>query len=137
MSWSLPKAWNAPDPEPPGAAFNPDWASPPGETIVDLLSERGRTQAELADRTHIKHVDDLMTGRAAITPDVADRLSRVLGSTPEFWLARDAQYQAAVKRQRAWRPPGRRSLCLFAWSPDGRRRARFQARRARALAVLG
>jgi HTH-type transcriptional regulator / antitoxin HigA len=30
--------------------FSPDWVSPPGDTIADVLQERDWTQAELAER---------------------------------------------------------------------------------------
>ena len=32
------------------APFAPDWVSPPGDTIADVLEERGWTQAEFARR---------------------------------------------------------------------------------------
>lgn len=40
--------------------FTPDWVSPPGDTIADLLEERDWTQAQLADRLgytkkHVSH----------------------------------------------------------------------------------
>ena len=31
--------------------FNPDWVSAPGDTIADILQERGLTVADLAERT--------------------------------------------------------------------------------------
>jgi len=31
-------------------SFQPDWVSPPGDTIADLLEEKGWTQAEFAQR---------------------------------------------------------------------------------------
>lgn len=82
--------------------FSPDWVSPPGDTIDDLLDERGWTQAQLAERTGFtrKHVNDLVRGRATITADTASRLSTVLGGPVQFWLTREAQYQAAIERQR-------------------------------------
>ena len=85
------------------STFAPDWISPPGDTIEDLLEERGWTKAEFAERTGFtaKHVNELVKGRVPITADAAERLSLVLGSTPDFWLVRDAQYQAARERQRA------------------------------------
>ncbi len=85
------------------STFTPDWISPPGDTIEDLLEERGWTKAEFAGRTGFtpKHVNELVKGRVPITPDAADRLSRVLGSTPEFWLRREAQYQADILRQKS------------------------------------
>jgi HTH-type transcriptional regulator / antitoxin HigA len=84
-------------------AFAPDWISPPGDTIEDLLEERGWTKAEFAERTGFtaKHVNELVKGRVPITPNAAERLSLVLGSTPDFWLVRDAQYRAALERRRA------------------------------------
>lgn len=84
-------------------AFAPEWISPPGETIADVLDERGWTQAELADRLGFtrKHVNDLVQGRSAMTPDAAERLATVLGSTTGFWLRREAQYRAAQEALRA------------------------------------
>ncbi|MEY4583455.1 MAG: hypothetical protein RL701_8158 [Pseudomonadota bacterium] len=82
-------------------AFSPDWVSPPGDTIAELLDEKGWDQAALADRmglTH-KHINDLVRGRAAISPDAAQRLSTVLGSTIEFWLTREAHYRATLQRR--------------------------------------
>ncbi len=82
-------------------AFAPDWISPPGETIDDLLDERHWTQAELAERAGFtrKHVNDLIKGRATITAETAGRLDRVLGGTSQFWLTREAQYRAALERR--------------------------------------
>lgn len=85
------------------STFNPDWISPPGDTIEDILDERGWTKAELAQRAGFtsKHVNELVKGRASISADAAERLSRVLGSSPDFWLVRDAQYQGGLERRRA------------------------------------
>jgi HTH-type transcriptional regulator / antitoxin HigA len=83
--------------------FDPEWVSPPGETIDDLLEEKGWTQAELALRIGYtkKHVNELVAGRAAITPETALRLESTLGSTAGFWLNREAQYREALLRRDA------------------------------------
>ena len=84
------------------APFAPDWVSPPGDTIADVLEERGWTQAELARRLGYteKHVSQLINGKAAITEDTASRLERVLGSTAGFWLRKEATYrEGGVKHQ--------------------------------------
>ncbi|MBS0607139.1 MAG: helix-turn-helix domain-containing protein [Verrucomicrobia bacterium] len=80
--------------------FNPDWYVPPGSTISDLLEEFGWTQAELANRTGFsrKHVNQLIKGIAPINQETALKLERVLGSTVEFWLKREAQYREALTR---------------------------------------
>lgn len=83
-------------------AFSPEWVSPPGDTIAHLLEERGWTQADLAQRLGFtpKHVNTLVQGEAVLSPDAAQRLATVLGSTAEFWLTREAQYRAALEQRR-------------------------------------
>jgi len=92
--------------------FTPDWVSPPGDTIADLLEERDWTQAQLAERLGYttKHVSQLINGKAPITEETAIKLERVLGSSAGFWLKREAQYRAQLakieqeKRLQAWMP---------------------------------
>lgn len=80
--------------------FSPDWISHPGETIADFLEELDWTQVELADRLGFstKHVSQLINGKASITSDTAIKLSQVLGSSVQFWLNREANYQADLAR---------------------------------------
>jgi HTH-type transcriptional regulator/antitoxin HigA len=86
----------------PEVGFAPDWISPPGDTIADRLEELGWKQTELAARTGFtpKHISELISGKASITAPTAELLSRVLGGSIDFWLAREAKYQAALERQR-------------------------------------
>lgn len=83
-----------------GAPFRPDWVSPPGETILDLIEEREWSQAELAQRLGFstKHLNQLIKGKAALSEDAALRLERVLGSTANFWLNREAKYREHLAR---------------------------------------
>lgn len=84
-------------------SFAPDWISPPGDTILDLVEERGWTQADLADRLGYsrKHVNQLVRGKASLSEDAALRLHRVLGGSVGFWLTREARYRerAAASRE--------------------------------------
>ena len=75
-----------------GAAFRPDWVSPPGDTILDLLEERDWTQQQLADRLgySLKHVNQLIKAKVPLTEDAAIRLQNVLGASVGFWLSREA-----------------------------------------------
>jgi HTH-type transcriptional regulator/antitoxin HigA len=75
--------------------------SPPGDTIADMIEERGWTRAELAKRLDVtpKHVNELLHGRASISPGTASALASVLGSSAEFWLNREAQYRARVEER--------------------------------------
>lgn len=85
--------------------FRPDWISPPGDTIADLLEERGWSQAELADRLGYtrKHVSLLINGKAPVTDDTALRLERVLGGQAGFWMTREAGFRAQRARLEAAR----------------------------------
>lgn len=85
----------APDADAP---FNPDWASPPGDTIVDLLEERGWTQQHLADLMGYatEQVSLLIDGKAPLTEEAALQLQNVFGIPARFWLTREAQYQVRL-----------------------------------------
>ena len=85
------------------ADFAPDWISAPGETIADLLEERGWSQTDFATRTGFttKHVHLLLQGKATISEDAALRLERVLGSSARFWLSLETQYREQLLRREA------------------------------------
>lgn len=80
--------------------FDPDWASPPGDTIVDTINERGWTQVQVANQLGIsrKHLNRLIRGEVALTDEMAIRLANVIGSTEQFWLRREARYRQQLAR---------------------------------------
>ncbi len=82
-------------------AYRPDAVSPPGETLEELLDERGMTQAELAERTGRpkKTINEIIQGKAALTPETAIQLERVLGVPANFWLTREQHYREFLARQ--------------------------------------
>jgi len=79
----------------------PNWISSPGETILDILEERGWSRSELAQRTGYtrKHIDQLVKGSASITEEAALKLEQVLGSTAGFWLNREALYRELIAKK--------------------------------------
>lgn len=95
------------------APFAPDWVSPPGDTILDLLEERGWTQQHLADRLgySLKHVNQLIKAKVPLTEDAAIRLQNVLGASVGFWLTREAQYRERVATQEA----AERQIAMVPW----------------------
>jgi addiction module HigA family antidote len=61
----------------------------PGEILSEhFLGERGIPIGRFAEETglHRKTVSAVLHGRARITAETAVRFSRVLDTTPEFWL---------------------------------------------------
>lgn len=97
----------------PGSAFAPDWVSPPGDTILDLLEERGWTQQQLADRLgfSLKHVNQLTKGKVPLSEDAAIRLQNVLGAPVGFWLTREAQY----RERAALQDTAQRNAAMVPW----------------------
>lgn len=85
------------------ATYRPDWVSPPGDTILDIIEERDWTQSELAQRLGYttKHVNQLIKGKVPLTEEAAIRLERVVGSTVGFWLSREAKYREHCARLHA------------------------------------
>lgn len=81
--------------------FVPDVAIPPGETIAEILEERGITQsdfAQLLGRTE-KNVSQLINGKAPIGHDLAIDLERVLGAPSSFWNNSESTYRDLLARQ--------------------------------------
>lgn len=61
----------------------------PGEILLEeFLKPFDMTQKELAERIGVSYprVNELVHGKRGVTPDTALRLSRLFGTTPEFWL---------------------------------------------------
>ncbi|MGH8680794.1 MAG: HigA family addiction module antitoxin [Burkholderiales bacterium] len=61
----------------------------PGEILrEDVLPALEMSQTELADRLGVSRltVSELLHGRRALSADMAVRLARLLGTTPESWL---------------------------------------------------
>ncbi len=82
--------------------FAPDYASPPGETIQEMLTTVGMTQSDLAKRMGrpVEQVNRLIRGHIAIEPKTALQLERTLGMSASFWLSLDAFYQEQRAREK-------------------------------------
>ena len=76
----------------------------PGEFLRETLEELGMTQAGFAAAIGISpmRVSHLLKGDRPVTAELALRLGRALGQTPQYWLNLQADYdlktaQAALK----------------------------------------
>ena len=81
--------------------YNPDFVTPPGETLLETLEVIGMTQAEFAERTGRpkKTVNEIIRGKAAITPETALQFEKVLGVPAGFWINREQSYQEWLARE--------------------------------------
>ncbi|MFC8641115.1 ImmA/IrrE family metallo-endopeptidase [Streptomyces globisporus] len=96
------------------AAGEPDYAVPPGATILEFLEDSGMTQREFALRADLstKHLNQLVKGIVSLSPDVAERLENVTGIKARFWNRLEADYQSTRKRLRESRDPERFRIWL-------------------------
>ncbi len=56
--------------------------------LLEFLEPLGLTQVELAQRIAVpfQRVNQIVKQKRAVTPDTALRFAQLLGTTPEFWL---------------------------------------------------
>lgn len=87
----------------PQSNWTPDWAVPPGDTLLEALQDRGMTQSELAHRMArpLKTVNEIIKGKAAITSETAIQLERALGISARFWTGLESNYRDTLARQEA------------------------------------
>jgi len=81
--------------------YDPTSVSPPGQTLRDILDERGITQSELAARMGRpeKTISEIVHGKTAITADTAIQLEYVLEVPASFWNNRESNYREYLARQ--------------------------------------
>jgi addiction module HigA family antidote len=76
----------------------------PGEVLSeDVLAELNMSGRQLANVLKVSpnRISEILRGRRAITADTALRLSRWLGTSPDFWLNLQQMYDLEVARMRA------------------------------------
>ena len=60
----------------------------PGEVLKDELEEMGLSQSALAEHINVlpKTINEICRGKRGISAEMAVKLSRALGASPQFWL---------------------------------------------------
>ena len=67
----------------------------PGEILKeDFLAPLGLTQVELAKalKTSFRTINEILNEKRSISPDMALRLARYFGTTPDVWIGLQADY---------------------------------------------
>lgn len=74
--------------------FTPNTVFSPGEFLLDELEERGITQSDFAEiiGRPLKTVNEIIKGKKSITPETANAIAAVFGTSPEMWLGLQADY---------------------------------------------
>ncbi|MBA3980726.1 MAG: addiction module antidote protein, HigA family [Alcanivorax sp.] len=67
----------------------------PGEVLMEeFMAPLGISQNRLARAMQVppRRINEIVHGQRAVTADTALRLARVLGTSPQFWLGLQADY---------------------------------------------
>ena len=80
--------------------FLPDYAIPPGETLLETIEALDMNQKELAVRIGIseKHIVDIVKGKGPITPETALKFEKALGVPASFWNNLERNYRDTLAR---------------------------------------
>lgn len=72
-----------------------------GEIIAGILEESNLGVRDLARALQMSPstVSRLLTGQAALTPEMAVKLAKVLGSTAEMWMRLQTSYSLSVAQR--------------------------------------
>ncbi|MEI7557267.1 HigA family addiction module antitoxin [Candidatus Chlorohelix sp.] len=71
----------------------------PGEILADELKELGISAAELARSLQANRITQILSGRRSITADTALRLARWFGTSAEFWINLQKNYELRLAEQ--------------------------------------
>ena len=73
----------------------------PGEFLKELLEELQLSQTGLADALGIStmRVSHVLRGQRPVTAELALRLGRVMGQTPQYWLNLQTTYDLKIAQR--------------------------------------
>ena len=80
--------------------YKPDYAFPPGDTLLETLESIGLTQKELATRMGrpLKTINQIIKATAQIMPETALQLEKVTGVPASFWNNAESNYRESLAR---------------------------------------
>ena len=73
--------------------------------LEEFLKPLEMTQVELSERIGVSYprVNEIINGKRGVTPDTALRLAALFGTTPEYWLSGQMNWDLWQAKQAAGR----------------------------------
>ena len=80
--------------------YYPDYAIPPGTTLLEIIQSKKMSQSELAERMSRpkKTINEIIKGKAEITSETAIQLEYVLNVPANFWINLEKNYRLDLAR---------------------------------------
>ena len=81
--------------------YYPDYIVSPGDVLEEVLEERNIKKIDFAKRCGrtTKTISQILSGDAPVTPELAIRCQRVLGSSAALWNNLEANYRLQLAKQ--------------------------------------
>ena len=81
----------------------------PGEVLKDELEEMGLSQSALAEHIDVlpKTINEICRGKRGISAEMAVKLSRALGASPQFWLNLQSNWELCQLDESSFKKIGR------------------------------
>ena len=89
----------------------------PGDVLLkDFIEPMGVSRYRVAKNINVpqRRIDLICRGEAAVSAEMALRLGRLFGTTPEFWVSLQAQYDLEVAERAAGKEIARAVVPLAA-----------------------
>ncbi|CAI2791391.1 Plasmid maintenance system antidote protein [Serratia grimesii] len=79
--------------------FQPDWVSPPGDTIIDLMDEHGLSDEELSKNIGLSLTrgQQLLEGKIRLDESLATKLENLFSVSTDFWIKRENAYRQQIE----------------------------------------
>jgi HTH-type transcriptional regulator/antitoxin HigA len=83
------------------ASFDPDYRVAPGETLLELMDERGWSMEHVAHMLHTtpEWLQELLQGVHPITEMIAGSLHQLTDVPAGFWMRLEANYREPIAHQ--------------------------------------
>lgn len=80
--------------------YQPNYAIPPRETLMEILEDRKITLSRLSKMTGLDYevLIDIMEVKTKVNKEIADKLESALEIPSSFWVNLEENYQATLKR---------------------------------------
>ena len=77
-----------------------DLAIPPGETILEIMEDRGITKQSIANSLNVSftELNEIFSGNAKLTHDIALKLEETFGTPASFWDNLERNYRIDLEK---------------------------------------
>ena len=75
--------------------YDPDFITPPGETLRELLAEKGWSIGRLMSENsgfRKEELINILSGKIGVSPETASMLEKALGTPKVFWIQRTEKW---------------------------------------------